>query len=166
MIKLKEKLKKEKAFTGLDLSISIIVIIISIAVIATMIYNLYITGAGVKRNVIATDYAINVLELVGSTEYNDVTFTENNSLKEKLDSFFGKQGEIKDGKYNIVMGTQGTSGNNFDITVGIEKYKDSHPEKEDYIKIIKVIIKYNIGKTSSNSVNEETLEISTLKTIN
>lgn len=163
MIKLKEKLKQNKAFTGLDLSISIIVIIISITVIAFMIYNLYIIGAGVKRNVIATDYAINALEIVGSTDYEDVTFVENNSLKEKLDAFFGKEGNItQEGNYEVTIGTPGTSGNNFDIIINIEKYSDVNTEKEDYIKIIKVNIKYNLGKET----NEETLEISTLKTIN
>ena len=166
MIKLKNKLENNKAFTGLDISISVIVILISISVIAAMIYNLYITGAGVKRDVVATDYAINVQELIQSTSYDEVTFVDNDALKEKLDDFFGKSGEIKDGKYNIIMGTQGTSNNNFDITVGIEKYKDTHPDKEDYIKIVKVTIKYNLGKQNSQNANEETLEISTLKTIN
>ena len=83
-ITLKEKMKQEKAFTGIDLSISIIIIIIAVTIIASMSYNLYLSGSGIKRNVIATNYQIEIQETIQATEYEKVTFS-NNDLKNELD---------------------------------------------------------------------------------
>ena len=161
-ISLKNKLNKNNGFTGMDLSISIIVIIISVSIIATMIYNLYLSGSGIKRNVIATDYAINILETVSAKEYSKVTFnsTEDDEqlLKKALDELLDPNNRFES---NISNNKYISNVNNFNITVTIEKYSDKFVEKEDYIKIITVQIEYNLGKN-----NKETLEISTLKTIN
>lgn len=166
IISLKNKIKQNKGFTGMDLSISVIVILISIAIIATMIYNLYLSGAGMKRNVIATDYAINILENIQATDYASVTFNqeESTTLKTKLDEMLKVTGSC-DNNTN----TYNANVNSYDITIKIEKYSDKFNtgEKEDYIKIITVKIQYNLGKNNADkSVNTENLEISTLKTIN
>lgn len=167
MIKLlKNKIKENNGFTGVDLSVSAIVILISVAVISTMIYNLYLSGSGIKRNVIATDYAINILESIESMDYASVTFNQNEDtkLKNKLDEILKANG-ICDNNAN----SYNANVNNYDIIVTIEKYSDKFNtgEKEDYIKIIKVKIQYNLGKKNvDKSVNTEILEISTLKTIN
>lgn len=161
------KIKENKGFTGIDISVSIIIIIITISIIATMLYNLYLSGAGIKRNVIATDYAINILETIEATEYQEVTFNNNEDkdlkLKKKLDELLKKESQINNNTYKSNV-------NNFDIEIIIEKYSDrfnnSENKKEDYIKIITVNIKYNLGKDTNNSTNTETLTIRTLKTIN
>ena len=168
MIKLlKNKMKQNNGFTGLDLSISVIVILISVAVISTMIYNLYLSGSGIKRNVIATDYAINILETINATEYSKVAFnTGDDTLKNELDNLLDPndsfESSIIDNKYIFDV-------NNYNISVTIEKYSDKFNtgEKEDYIKIVTVKIEYSLGKKNvDKSVNTEVLEISTLKTIN
>lgn len=168
MIKLlKNKMKQNNGFTGLDLSISAIVILISVAVISTMIYNLYLSGSGIKRNVIATDYAINILETINATEYSKVAFnTGDDTLKNELDNLLDPndsfESSIIDNKYILNV-------NNYNISVTIEKYSDKFNtgEKEDYIKIVTVKIEYSLGKKNvDKSVNTEVLEISTLKTIN
>lgn len=166
IISLKNKIKQNKGFTGMDLSISLIVILISIAIISTMIYNLYLSGAGMKRNVIATDYAINILEDIQATEYASVTFKqeESTTLKTKLDKMLKVTGNC-DNNTN----TYNANVNSYDITIKIEKYSDkfNEGEKEDYIKIITVKIQYNLGKNNTDkTANTEVLEISTLKTIN
>lgn len=159
-ILLKDTLKKNNGYTGLDLSVSAIVILISISVIATMFYNLYFAGTGMKRNVIATDYAINVLETIQATDYSSVTFNqeESTTLKTKLDEMLKVTGSC-DNNTN----TYNANVNNYNIKITIEKYSDrfNTGEIKDYIKIIKVEIQYMLGKN-----NTETLEISTLKTIN
>lgn len=160
------KIKENKGFTGIDISVSIVIILITISIIATMMYNLYLSGAGIKRNVIATDYAINILETIESTDYEEVTFNNNEDeqlkLKKKLDEILKKESKISNNIYNSNV-------NNFDIEIIIEKYSDRfnnlEVKKQDYIKIITVNIKYNLGKDSNNSTNTETLTIRTLKTI-
>ena len=160
------KLKENEGFTGIDISISIIIIVITISIIATMMYNLYLSGAGIKRNVIATDYAINILETIEQANYEEVTFNnsedEQLKLKKKLDELLKKESQINNNTYKSNV-------NNFDIEIIIEKYSDrfnnSEIKKQDYIKIITVNIKYNLGKDSNNSTNTETLTIRTLKTI-
>lgn len=161
------KLKENKGFTGIDISVSIIIIIITISIIATMMYNLYLSGAGIKRNVIATDYAINILETIEQAAYQEVTFNntedEQLKLKKKLDELLKKESKIENNIYKSNV-------NNFDIEIIIERYSDrfnnSQNQKQDYIKIITLNIKYNLGKDSNNSKNTETLTIRTLKTIN
>lgn len=160
------KIKENKGFTGIDISISIIIIVITISIIATMMYNLYLSGAGIKRNVIATDYAINILETIEQTNYEEVTFNnsedEQLKLKKKLDELLKKESQINNNTYKSNV-------NNFDIEIIIEKYSNRfnnlEVKKQDYIKIITVNIKYNLGKDSNNSTNTETLTIRTLKTI-
>ncbi len=160
------KIKENKGFTGIDISVSIVIILITISIIATMMYNLYLSGAGIKRNVIATDYAINILETIEATDYEEVTFKNNEDeqlkLKKKLDEILKKESKISNNIYNSNV-------NNFDIEIIIEKYSDRfnnlEVKKQDYIKIITVNIKYNLGKDSNNSTNTETLTIRTLKTI-
>lgn len=172
-ILLKDMVKKNNGYTGLDLSVSAIVILISISVIATMFYNLYFAGTGMKRNVKATDYAINVLETIQATDYESVTFNqeENTTLKNKLDEILKVTGSC-DNNTN----TYNANVNNYIITIKIEKYCDREEVKTevkaDYIKIITVNIKYKLGKKLNKNVNDdddtntEILEISTLKTIN
>ena len=166
MIFFKKRLKDDKGFTGLDLSISVMIIIISIAVIATIIFNLYSSGASIKRNVIATDYSINVLETILASEYSDVTFQNSNTLKERLDTLTGKTGTIDSNKNSYLV-----TSNSYDIEVDIskpsEKYTNINNEVDNYIKVITVKVSYNSGKNSSNNtINTDVLEISTLKTLN
>lgn len=163
---IQNRIKKNNGFTGTDLSISIMVIMISVSVIATLYYNLYFAGTGMKRNVVATDYAINILETIEAQEYSLVTFNaeEDSSLELKsiLDNLLKVNGNIQDNQYI-------TNVSNYNITVKIEKYSDRFAvteNKEDYLKIITVTIEYNLGKKSNKQVNTEKLEISTLKTIN
>ena len=150
IVTLKEKIKQEKAFTGIDLSISVMIIIIAVAVIASMSYNLYLSGSGIKRNVMATDYQIEIQELIQATKYEEVTFKDNTALKTKLDDLLKTTGTTNDTENSYTGRVK-----NFDVWVQIEN-------KEDYVKIITVKISYNLGK----SKNVETLEIKTLKTIN
>ena len=160
IITLKDKIKQDKAFTGIDLSISIIILVIAISVIASMSYKLYLSGSGIKRNVIATNYQIEIQEMIQTLEYNKVTFKDDNTLKNELDRILNTEGicDVNENSYTAIA-------NNFDIKVQIENYKDRFEEqenKEDYVKIITVKISYNLGKSD----NIETLEIKTLKTIN
>lgn len=168
----KNKIKQNKGFTGMDLSVSVIVILISVSIIATMIYNLYLSGSGIKRNVIATDYAINVLETIQAIEYSKVTFKESNELKNILDTLLKTEGTY-DSTTNTYTANTSKINNNYDnnykIEVIIEKYSDKFNtgEKEDYIKIITVRVEYSLGKNKTDeSINKEVLKISTLKTIN
>ncbi len=157
IITLKDKIKQDKAFTGIDLSISIVILVIAVSVIASMSYNLYLSGSGIKRNVIATNYQIEIQEMIQTLEYSEVTFNDSNTLKSKLDTMLNTEGTVNENSYTARV-------DNFDITVQIENYKDRFEKKEnkeDYIKIITVKISYNLGKTN----NVQTLEIKTLKTI-
>lgn len=161
---LRKLIRKNNGYTGVDLSVSAIIITISVALIATFVYNIYISGEGLKRNVVATDYAIIILETIESTDYEDVTFKEDTSLKKILDNILG---DIN-GKINTTTNTYTGNAKNYNIDVKIENYNEKFQtdEKEDYIKIITVSISYNLGKKSNNEPNTEILEIKTLKTIN
>lgn len=169
-ISLKNIIKKNEGYTGADLSVSLIVILISIGVIASMYYNIYFAGSGLKRNVTATNYAINVLEAVQSTEYEKVTFNleEDATLKNTIYNLPIFRGQVKENASEITENKYSFKMENYDITVEIEKYSDrfdAENPKEDYIKIIKVTVAYNLGKDKSGNANKEILQISTVKTI-
>ena len=155
---MKNKLKDNKGFTGVDISVSAIIIFISLSIIASTFYSLYVSGNGLKRNVIATDYAINILEKIQTMDYDSVYYGSTD-LQNELDSLLiGNNGTISssfiDGNYIVTV-------NNYKITVNIENYSETNSLPNDFIKIIKVKIQYNLDKKN----NTETLEISTLKTI-
>jgi hypothetical protein len=156
-----KRTNREKGFTAVDLTVSLVVILLSISVISMMFYNTYLSGAGLKRNVIATDYAINILETVEATDYELVDFSdEEQILKQKIDDILGNSTSG-----TVINGIYSASISGYDIKVEIEKYADRFAtnEKEDYIKIIKVTIEYKLGK--NKDATTEKLEISTVKTI-
>lgn len=68
-----KNIKSEKGIMGIDITISILMIAIFTSVVATLLYNIYITAVGQKRATVASNYLIDIFEYIDKINYNDVT---------------------------------------------------------------------------------------------
>ena len=131
------KKRDDRGFTGIDISIVTIIIIVFIGLITGLFYNLAYTSSGVERKTRATNIAIEIIEALKVTNFDDLISTESNQMTiEKLNILTSKEIKISNGySYRIL----------------IEDYQN-----EGVIKIIKVEISYKQGK------NDEKISIETL----
>jgi len=121
--------KENKGIVVADALIAILIMSIFIGVISTLCYNIYISASFTKRNGIATNYGINIMEYIEKLPYDDVT------------------------EYNLVQYINtledASIGNDtpYRIGINIQNYNETPGNigKKDLIKIIKVEIKYNLG---------------------
>jgi len=121
--------KENKGIVVADALIAILIMSIFIGVISTLCYNIYISASFTKRNGIATNYGINIMEYIEKLPYDDVT------------------------EYNLVQYINtledASIGNDTPYRIGknIQNYNETPGNigKKDLIKIIKVEIKYNLG---------------------
>ena len=74
---MKKFFKKNSGFAGIDISISMIIILIFIPTIFGIVYNIQKINADVKRKSTAVNIATNVLEIVKSEAYSDITASGN-----------------------------------------------------------------------------------------
>ena len=86
---MKKFLKKNNGFTGVDISISIIVILIFVPTIFGVVYNIQKTNAGIERKTNAVNIATDVLEIVKSEQYSDITVS-NSKLVTDLNNKYTK----------------------------------------------------------------------------
>ncbi len=128
-----------KGFTSADIMIAIIIILIFISIISTSFYNYYISVQGKNRRAMATNALIEVIENVEKLSYASVTTEEVNKV-------------INDLKANKTIAEQYT------VTATLTNYNQTagNENKEDLIKILKVTVKFKVGK------RDETKEITTL----
>ena len=147
-------MKSEKGFTGADLSIAVIIIVLFIGLIMTIFYQIYLSSSRIQRSTNANNLAISILEKIEAMSYEEV-----------------KEGNVTaEGEYQIDNGASNT-GTTSDVlkgifvpkgyTVGIRitnyNQTEGNEGKEDIIKIVKLEIKYKVGR------KEEKLEMQTLK---
>jgi Tfp pilus assembly protein PilE len=135
------KNKLNKGITSIDVVISVIIVTLFASIIATLFYNLYITTTARKRNAIATNCLIDVIENVKMMEYSDVDDSGVSKVVQDL---------INDN--TIPQG--------YNVTSSITKYNETegNTDKKDLVKILKVSVNYKLGS------KEEKIEISTLIT--
>lgn len=124
-------LRKNKGFTGIDISIAIIIIVIFASVITTLLYNFEIQSKKVERKNQATSIIVDILEYAKGSNFNDIT-------PENLENY-------KNEKYNDLKG--------YTITTKCENETDAldivSENNTDIIHVAKkvtVSIKYLVGK--------------------
>lgn len=129
------KIKNQKGFTGIDVSISILIIIVFIGLITGLFYNLATTSARVERKTRATNLAIEIIEALKVTNFNDLVSTEENQMTiEELNNLASKEISIPNGySYKIL----------------IEDYQNG-----GVVKTLKVEITYKQGKNNENVMIE------------
>ena len=148
---MKKFLKKNNGFTGVDISISIIVILIFVPTIFGVVYNIQKTNAGIERKTNAVNIATDVLEIVKSEQYSDITVSNSKlvtDLNNKYTKSSYKNTEKEEDGYNyIYYSTKGSNNESYQIQLGIKNYYPSSSKTEDYVKEIKVRVFYFFGNS-------------------
>ena len=65
-------IKSEKGITNIDIIISIILITLFVAIIATLMYSINSNSKAVERRSEATNYAINAIETIKASAFDDL----------------------------------------------------------------------------------------------
>ena len=148
---MKKFFKKNNGFTGVDISISIIVILIFVPTIFGVVYNIQKTNAGIERKTNAVNIATDVLEIVKSEQYSDITVS-NSKLVTDLNNKYTKSSytnteKEEDGYNYIYYSTKGSNNESYQIQLGIKNYYPSSSKTEDYVKEIKVRVFYFFGNS-------------------
>lgn len=143
---MKNSLKRQDGFSGIDIVVSIGIIIIFVSIIAIVYVNLSTVNMEIERTGKATSYAISILEKVDELYYNEVT-QENFETK-----------DIGNGKHSVA-GIDISSG--YTPKVVIDNYNQTNGVnngKADVVKTAYVTVKYKVGN------KEQSVEMKKIKT--
>lgn len=114
-----KNVEKNKGAALSDVVIAILIMILFLGILTSGYYNIYKNNISIKREAIATDYAIMILEDIDKMSYEDVTEKLNLDL---------------DNKYNIL--------DDYTVYLNIENYNENDSSKQDIIKIVTLNIQY------------------------
>lgn len=135
---MKNKIRGQEGFSGVDIVVSIGIIIIFSSIISAIYLNLHMVNMEVERSGKATNYAISILEKVDELYYNEVTQDNFNTQ------------DIGNGKHSVA-GVEISSG--YTASVTVENYNQTDGVdngKMDVVKTVYVTVEYKVGnKTQS-----------------
>ena len=148
---IKRKVKEENGFAASDALIAVLIIALFTGIIATIIYNIYLSNSSIKRMGTATGYITKIFENLDKRYYDDTTV-------EGLATYFNENGT----QFNIDKNQINISSNNENetaITIGVsdsEQYKiniyieyynktEGNKDKLDMVKQLTVTVGYKLG---------------------
>lgn len=138
------KKNREKGFTTVDISIAMIVVSMFVTIMASVLYNVYLSSTEAKRTAVALNYAVDIFETVGDKTISFSSITPEEVLTRlanelEIDGITTEETEDEKG----ATGKIGTSKGAYDI-----KLTMTEPFTKDEIKPIKyfkLIITYNVA---------------------
>lgn len=139
--------KNNKGYFAIDASVAIIVLLIVVPFIAGMIYNVNKSNSGMSRKTEAVNIAINSIEAikgVGIEELSDANTVETNvknAIKSRYDNLNEEDMTIE------------KESSTYQISFEIKDYASTKEgisinAVENKVKIINVIVKYRMGRTT------------------
>lgn len=136
------KNKKERGASLIDVVSGIIIFTISTGVVISMYYQIYLTMAKTKIHQVAISCMTEVFEKIDLESYDSIT-------KEKVDELIEASGLNE--YFN-------ESKNESKVTCSVTNFKDSAPEGEerlDLVKQINITVEYTVaGKTTTLPINK------------
>ena len=146
-----KKLKKSNGFAASDGLIAILIITLFTGIITTIIYNIYLSNASIKRMSTATGYITNILENMDKAYYKDTTVEGVGAYIEANQELF----DMQDNQINISSNdtteqqkSMGSSSNPpYTININIEYYNKTqgNEDKLDLVKKLTVTVSYKLG---------------------
>ena len=136
------KNKKERGASLIDVVSGIIIFTISTGVVISMYYQIYLTMAKTKIHQVAISCMTEVFEKIDLENYDSITEERVNKLIEEsgLNNYFNE------------------SKNESTVTCSVTNFKDSAPEGEerlDLVKQINITVEYTVaGKTTTLPINK------------
>ena len=161
---MKIRLKNEKGAISSDAFIAILIIVISVGLIATLVYNIYISTTETKRKSQATSFIVEIFEYINKMYYGDVTeknIVEYVRYKYNNAENAGEDEEISD--LNIasarnVTNVEDTTDTKEILTTPykIEVAIEPHNIEFDLVKIITITVKYNVANEEKSLTMKKT----------
>ena len=144
-ITMKKKLSDNKGFVASDGLIAVLIIAIFTGIIATLLYNIYISNTSIKRMSTANNYIINILEFIDKIDYNDLDNTdilkENYEYLDDVEDF--ENPEDEDLERMWVLEGNPTDNNGYTINIILDKYK-LNEDTQDLVRQITVTVNYKL----------------------
>ena len=141
---MKKILKQNKGIVATDALIAILIIALFTGLIATILYNIYISNTSLKRMTKANNYIIDILEYSDKLYYDDLTTST--KMKQKYD--YLDDAEVlsvpEEQDVERMWEIEGTKDNGYNITVTLDKYKPDQ-NSFDLVRKITVTVKYKVG---------------------
>ena len=142
-----KKLKKENGFVSSDALIAILIITLFTGIIATLLYNIYLSKASLERMSKANKYVVDVFEHIDKIYYDEVS--EDNLIKYFNQKYYYKDdgitpseaAEVIAGKDEILLNIP------FKVFITVKNYNniEGNEDKLDLIKEITMLVKYKLG---------------------
>ena len=127
---MKEFIKNQKGFTGVDVAVSIVLLFIFVTVISTIFLNIYLSYTDSQRNTVAMAYASQIAELVDKLYYVDISDSSNSKLITEI--------------RNIVTNTL------YVPTVTVSEITSGQQEIPSMVKNVDIQVSYKIGNTTKS----------------
>lgn len=160
---MKIRLKNEKGAISSDAFIAILIIVISVGLIATLVYNIYISTTETKRKSQATSYIVEIFEYINKIYYGDVTeeniveyvgYKYNNAENAGEDE---ERADINIASARNVTNIEDTSDTKDILTTPykIEVSIEPHNLEFDLVKTITITVKYNVANEEKSLTMEK-----------
>lgn len=144
---MKEFLKKEKGVIASDGLIAIMILTLFAGIVATILYNIHISNASLKRMSTANLYIVDMMEYIDRIDYTDLDLeNDTNSIKQKYSylSLSETPGTPEDEDLERLWKMEGDPEKGYSITIILDKYKPDD-EAQDLIRKITVTVSYKVG---------------------
>ncbi len=139
-----KQLENNNGFAASDALIAILILTLSASIIATLIYNIYLSNTSLKRMSKANGYIIDVFEYIDKTYYDDVN-------KESLTRYFNNKyyyqedGATSKEDAEAMVGDDVTTP--FKVKIDVQNYNEiqGNEDKLDLVKEITMSVTYKLG---------------------
>lgn len=162
-----KNLKKSNGFAASDGLIAVLIIVLFSGLITTIIYNIYLSNASIKRMSIATEYITTVFEYLDKAYYDDIyvdglaTYIDGKQKDDNKDIFDKSVNKViissnnGDGQKNITE----SEDPQYTIEMKIDYYNETegNQEKLDLVKKLTVAVSYKLGN------KDQKIEMSRIK---
>ena len=137
---MKNFLKQDKGIAVSDGLIAVIIIALFTGIIATLLYNIYISNTSLKRMSTANMYIVDVFEHIEKTNYENVT-------ESNLITYFNNKYYLNDIKEAYASTVDSNVDAKYKAIINIQKYNEleGNEDKLDLVEEITMTVKYKVG---------------------
>ena len=144
-----KNLKKSNGFAASDALIAILIIALFTGIIASLLYNIYLSNTSLKRMSKANGYIVDVFEYIDKIYYDEVN-------KDNLISYFNKKYYYKEDGTTPKEDTEvmaavdeGTINTPYKVIIDLKNYSEiegnDNTQELDLVKEITMTVKYKLG---------------------
>lgn len=142
-----ERLKNNNGFAASDALIAVLIIALFTGIIASLLYNIYLSNASLKRMSKANGYIVDMFEYIDKIYYEDVN-------KDNLITYFNNKyyyqedGATPKQNVEVMAGNDITTLNTpFKVIINVQNYNEieGNEDKLDLVKQITMSVTYKLG---------------------